>query len=144
MENDSLLHPFLPSPLPRALLPQPPRNVCLLLPRPLRVSLLSAVSLLVPLYCVVVLISMPPPCFRLPFKGLCLETATLNSPSVETGLLTLNYDSCLMSTAFHLQRDKAEIKMVVLTSRFVYISTQRLDILERAKAGEFLSLPLVP
>ena len=45
---------------------------------------------------------------------------------------------------FYLQRDKAEVKMVALTSRFVYISRQRSDILELFKAGEFLSLPLLP
>ena len=33
--------------------------------------------------------------------------------------------------------------MAALTSRFVYISRQRPDILERVKAGEFLSLPLI-
>ncbi|MPC62910.1 hypothetical protein E2C01_057000 [Portunus trituberculatus] len=49
-----------------------------------------------------------------------------------------------ITKAFNLQRDAAEVKMASVKSRFVYISRQRLDILERVKAGEFLSLPLVP
>ena len=49
-----------------------------------------------------------------------------------------------VNTAFHLQPDKAEIKIAALTSRFVYISRQGSDILERVKAGEFLPMLVVP
>ncbi|XP_050738499.1 uncharacterized protein LOC127009444 [Eriocheir sinensis] len=38
----------------------------------------------------------------------------------------------------------AEVKMAAVTSRFVYISRQRTDIISRVQAGEFLSLPLTP
>ena len=49
-----------------------------------------------------------------------------------------------ITKAFSLRREAAEVKMASVKSRFVYISRQRPDILERVKAGEFLSLPLVP
>ena len=62
------------------------------------------------------------------------------NPSPEVKLRWLS----AVSKAFHLQRDAAEVKMAALTSRFVYVSRQRPDILARIKSGEFLSLPLVP
>lgn len=62
------------------------------------------------------------------------------SPSTGTKLRWLS----AVNKAFQLQRDLAEIKMAAITSRFVYISRQRTDILERVKSGEFLSLPLIP
>ena len=68
---------------------------------------------------------------RLAFSG---------TPSTETKLRWL---SCV-NKAFQLQRELAEVKMASVTSRFVYISRHRVDILERVQTGEFLSLPLVP
>ncbi|KAG0712919.1 hypothetical protein GWK47_017359 [Chionoecetes opilio] len=44
--------------------------------------------------------------------------------------------------AFHLDRDQAEVKMAAITSRFVYISHHRPDIVTSVTNGEFLSLPL--
>ncbi|MPC38262.1 hypothetical protein E2C01_031769 [Portunus trituberculatus] len=41
--------------------------------------------------------------------------------------------------AFHLQRDAAEVKMAALTSRFVYVSRKRSDIVERIKSGVYSS-----
>ena len=43
---------------------------------------------------------------------------------------------------FHLDRDKAEVKMSAITSRFVYISRRRPDIVRSVTSGEFLSLSL--
>ena len=62
------------------------------------------------------------------------------NPSPEVKLRWLS----AVSKAFHLSRDAAEVKMAALTSRFVYVSRRRSDILERVRSGEFLSLPLVP
>lgn len=62
------------------------------------------------------------------------------NPSPEIKLRWLS----AVTKAFQLQRDAAEVKMAALTSRFVYVSRQRPDILERITSGEFLSLPLTP
>ncbi|XP_064120272.1 uncharacterized protein LOC135224879 [Macrobrachium nipponense] len=43
---------------------------------------------------------------------------------------------------FSLDRELAEVKMSAVTSRFVYISRHRLDIINRVKGGEVLSLVL--
>ena len=62
------------------------------------------------------------------------------NPSTDTKLRWLS----AVHKAFQLQRDLAEVKMAAVTSRFVYVSRQRTDILARVQTGEFLSLPLVP
>ena len=49
-----------------------------------------------------------------------------------------------VTRAFQLQRDRAEVKMAAITSRFVDISRQRTDILERVQRNEFLALQLLP
>ena len=69
-----------------------------------------------------------------------VKLAFTGTPSSEVKLRWLSE----VTTAFHLQRDAAEVKMSALTSRFVYVSRLRTDILERIQSGEFLSLPLVP
>ena len=61
------------------------------------------------------------------------------NPSLEVKLRWLS----AVSKAFHLSRDAAEVKMAALTSRFVYVSRRRSDIVERVRSGEFLSLPLL-
>ena len=47
-----------------------------------------------------------------------------------------------VTRAFHLDRDLAEVKMSAITSRFVYISRRRSDIIDSVTSGEFLSLSL--
>ena len=47
-----------------------------------------------------------------------------------------------VTAAFRLDREKAEVKMSAVTSRFVYISRCRRDIIDRVTGGEFLSLHL--
>ena len=61
-------------------------------------------------------------------------------PSTDTKLLWLS----AVNKAFHLQRELAEVKMSAVTSRFVYISRQRSDIIDRVKTGEFLGVSLTP
>ncbi|KAK3890016.1 hypothetical protein Pcinc_006013 [Petrolisthes cinctipes] len=61
------------------------------------------------------------------------------NPSTDTKLRWLSD----VNRAFQLQRELAEVKMAAVTSRFVYISRKRQDIIDRVKAGEFLSLPLI-
>lgn len=68
-----------------------------------------------------------------------VKLAFSGSPSPEVKLRWLS----AVTKAFHLERDAAEVKMAALTSRFVYVSRQRSDILERITSGEFLSLSLV-
>ena len=41
---------------------------------------------------------------------------------------------------FHLDRNMVEVKMPIVTSRFVYVSRRREDIVERVIQGEILSL----
>lgn len=48
-----------------------------------------------------------------------------------------------VNRAYHLERNLAEVKMSAVTSRFVYVSRHRLDILKSAADGEFMSLKLV-
>ncbi|MPC33900.1 hypothetical protein E2C01_027268 [Portunus trituberculatus] len=62
------------------------------------------------------------------------------NPSTDTKLRWLS----AVNKVFQLQRDLAEVKMAAITLRFVYISRQRTDIIERVKSGEFLSLSLIP
>ena len=47
-----------------------------------------------------------------------------------------------VTKAFRLDRELAEVKMSAVTSRFVYISRCRTDIIDRVMGGEFLSLTL--
>lgn len=47
-----------------------------------------------------------------------------------------------VTKTFCLDRELAEIKMSAVTSRFVYISRRRKDIIDRVTVGEFLSLHL--
>ncbi|KAK3885525.1 hypothetical protein Pcinc_010266 [Petrolisthes cinctipes] len=61
------------------------------------------------------------------------------NPSTDTKLRWLSD----VNRAFQQQRELAEVKMAAVTSRFVYISRKRQDIIDRVKAGEFLSLPLI-
>ena len=61
------------------------------------------------------------------------------NPSTDTKLRML----FAVTRTFQLQRDLAEVKMASVTSRFVYISRQRMDIIDRVKSGEFLSLSLI-
>ncbi len=60
------------------------------------------------------------------------------NPSVETKLRWLSE----LNTVLQLDRCLAEVKMSAVTSRFVYISRKREDIIGRVMAGEFLSLKL--
>ncbi|XP_050710059.1 uncharacterized protein LOC126994828 [Eriocheir sinensis] len=60
------------------------------------------------------------------------------NPSVETKLRWLSE----LNKVFQLDRCLAEVKMSAVTSRFVYISRKREDIIGRVVAGEFLSLKL--
>jgi len=61
------------------------------------------------------------------------------NPSTDTKLRWLSE----VTKTFQLQRELAEVKMAAVTSRFVYISRRRADIIDRVKTGEFLSLPLI-
>ena len=59
-------------------------------------------------------------------------------PSVDTKLRWL----AEVNRAFNLDRQAAVVKMSAVSSRFVYVSRQRMDIVEKVTAGEFLSLRL--
>ena len=61
------------------------------------------------------------------------------NPSVDIKLRWL----AEVNRAYHLERTLAEVKMSAVTSRFVYISRQRLDVVRSAEGGEFMSLKLV-
>ena len=69
-----------------------------------------------------------------------VKLAFSGNPSTDVKLRWLS----AVNKAFQLQRDRAEVKMAAITSRFVYISRQRTDILERVQGGEFLALQLLP
>lgn len=58
------------------------------------------------------------------------------SPSVETKLRWLSE----VNKGFSLDRSLAEVKMSAVTSRFVYISRSRTDIIDSVTKGEYLSL----
>ncbi len=47
-----------------------------------------------------------------------------------------------VTQTFRLDRELAEVKMSAVTSRFVYISRRRKDIIDRVTGGEFMSLHL--
>lgn len=47
-----------------------------------------------------------------------------------------------VTNAFHLDRTLAEVKMAAVTSRYVYITRNREDIIDKATKGEFLALSL--
>ena len=59
-----------------------------------------------------------------------------DNPSVETKLRWLSE----INKNFNLDRNLAEVKMFVVTSRFVYICRKRIDIINSVTRGEFLSL----
>lgn len=61
-----------------------------------------------------------------------------DNPTVDTKLRWLSD----VTRAFRLDRELAEVKMSAVTSRFVYISRSRDDIIQSATKGEFLSLTL--
>lgn len=61
-----------------------------------------------------------------------------DNPAVDSKLRWLSD----VTKAFHLDRELAEVKMSAVTSRFVYISRRRNDIIDSATQGEFLSLKL--
>ena len=61
-----------------------------------------------------------------------------DSPGVDVKLRWLSE----VTKAFSLDRELAEVKMSAITSRFVYISRRRQDVLDNVKNGEFLSLHL--
>lgn len=61
-----------------------------------------------------------------------------DNPTVDTKLRWLSD----VTKAFRLDRELAEVKMSAVTSRFVYISRRRDDIIESAIKGAFLSLKL--
>ena len=59
-----------------------------------------------------------------------------DNPSVETKLRWLSE----VNTNFSLDRNLAEVKMSAVTSRFVYVSRKRVDVIDSITKGEFLSL----
>ena len=61
-----------------------------------------------------------------------------DSPGVDVKLRWLSE----VTKAYQLDRELAEVKMSAITSRFVYISRLRQDIVDNVKNGEFLSLYL--
>ena len=62
-----------------------------------------------------------------------------DNPSCEVKLRWLTE----VNKAFRLDRELAEVKMSSVTSRFVYISRRRKDIIDSVTSGEFLSLRCV-
>ncbi|XP_050714202.1 uncharacterized protein LOC126997248 [Eriocheir sinensis] len=60
----------------------------------------------------------------------------LGSPTVDTKIRWLSE----VTRTFHLDRNLAEVKMAAVTSRFVYISRRRADIVDTVTRGELLSL----
>ena len=79
---------------------------------------------------------------RLPAFAPRLEYAKLmfeGNPGVDIKLRWL----AEVNRVFGLDRTLAEVKMSAVTSRFVYISRKRSDIVQRVTAGEILSLLLV-
>ena len=48
-----------------------------------------------------------------------------------------------VNRAYQLERTRAEVKMSAVTSRFVYVSRKRMDIVNSAEQGEFLAVKLV-
>lgn len=62
----------------------------------------------------------------------------IDNPTVDVKLRWLSE----ITKAFSLDRELAEVKMAAITSRFVYISRKRANIIESATKGEFLSLKL--
>ena len=68
--------------------------------------------------------------------------ARLAFPGAPSTDLKLRWLAAVTRT-FHLRKELAEVKMSSVTSRYVYVSRRREDIIERIKTGEFLSLSLV-
>lgn len=61
-----------------------------------------------------------------------------DNPTVEIKIRWLTE----VTRTYHLEREMAEVKMSAATSRFVYISRRRSDIIDAVKNGEVLSLTL--
>ena len=78
----------------------------------------------------------PPPAFapRADYIKLLFK----DNPSVDIKLRWLSE----VTRTFHLDRDLAEVKMAAITSRFVYISRSRSDIVDSVTKGEILSCSL--
>ncbi|KAG0694954.1 hypothetical protein GWK47_027083 [Chionoecetes opilio] len=82
------------------------------------------------------LLAPPPPAFAP--RDAYIKLLFRDNPSVAIKLRWLSE----VNGAFHLDRDQAGVKMAAITSRFVYISRHRPDIVTSVTKGEFLSLPL--
>lgn len=78
--------------------------------------------------------ALPPPAFapRSDYVKLLFK----DNPSVDIKLRWLSE----VTRTFHLDRDLAEVKMAAITSRFVYISRSRSDIVDSVTKGEIVSL----
>lgn len=61
-----------------------------------------------------------------------------DNPSVDLKLRWLSE----VTRNFQLDRAQAEVKMAAITSRFVYVSRRRTDVIDSVTSGEFLSLTL--
>ncbi|MPC61145.1 hypothetical protein E2C01_055209 [Portunus trituberculatus] len=126
-----------------------PRTVRPLLPRLPELFRLRAASLCLGLLCCSSqAASVSRPAVSSPSSGLpplaprdtYVKLLFNGDPSTDTKLQWLS----AVTKAFHLQQNLAEIKMAADTSRFVYISRQRSDIIDRVKGGEFLGVSLTP
>lgn len=78
----------------------------------------------------------PPPAFAP--RSEYVKLMFLGDPPVSVKLRWLEE----VSRTFRLVRERAEVKMAAVTSRFVFISRRRLDIVDSVCKGEFLSLSL--
>ena len=66
----------------------------------------------------------------------CVKLLFKENPTINMKLRWLSE----VSKTFRLDRELAEVKMSVVTSRFVYISRLRQDIIDCVTSGEILSL----
>ncbi|MPC54157.1 hypothetical protein E2C01_048065 [Portunus trituberculatus] len=105
-----------------------------LLPRQREVFHLRSSSLCLALLCLILLLFVTlPPSGLLPLapKDTYVKLQFNRDPSTDTKLRWLS----TITKTFHLQRELAEVKMAAVTSRFVYISRQLSDIIDRVKTG---------
>ncbi|XP_076058517.1 uncharacterized protein LOC143035533 [Oratosquilla oratoria] len=123
-------------------LSSPLENVNHLLPSQSREPQVGVIRLLLVLPCLtmVILPLLSPALPAFAPRDKYVKLAFSGNPSTEVKLRWLS----IVTKTFHLQRDAAEVKMAALTSRFIYVSRQRTDILDRITTGEFLSLPPLP
>ena len=82
-------------------------------------------------------LSAPPPLAFAPRTDY-IKLLFRDNPTVDIKLRWLSE----VTRAFHLDRDQAEVKMSAITSRYVYISRRRSDIVDSVTRGEFLSCSL--